>query len=89
VPEPPPDLLRGPFRGSAALRDGPLTRGRLRTRAWRRLRPDVYVAADRPLTHLTQADAVALVAPPQAVFGGLTAAVRHGARRRRPRAVSA
>nr|WP_239523486.1 hypothetical protein [Geodermatophilus normandii] len=52
----------------------------MRTSAWRRLRPDVYVAADRAVTHLTRADAVALVAPPQAVFGGRTAAVRHGAR---------
>ncbi|MGY1832192.1 hypothetical protein ACI8AA_17415 [Geodermatophilus sp. SYSU D01180] len=80
MPEPPPDLLRGPFRGSEALRRGLLTRGQLRTSAWRRLRPDVYLAADRPVTHLTQADAVALVAPPEAVFGGRTAAVRHGAR---------
>jgi hypothetical protein len=80
VLEPPVALLRGPFRGSAALRDGLLTRGQLRTRAWRRLRPDVYVAADRAVTHLTMADAVALVAPPEAVFGGRTAAVRLGAR---------
>jgi hypothetical protein len=80
VLQPSPDLLRRPFRGSVALRQGLLTRGQLRTSAWRRLRPDVYVAADRQVTHLVQADAVALVAPPEAVFGGRTAAVRHGAR---------
>lgn len=68
------------FRGSAALRAGMLTRGQLRTGAWRRLRTDVYADARLPVTHLLQARAVALVAPRQAVFGGRTAVVLSGGR---------
>jgi hypothetical protein len=68
------------FRGSVALDEGLLTRGELRTRAWRRLRPDVYCDAGLPLTHRLQARGIALVAPPEAVFGGRTAAVLWGAK---------
>ena len=76
-----PDALGGAvFRGSDALSGGMLTRGQLRTRAWRRLRPDVYADAALPLTHRLHARGVALVAPPSAVFGGRTAAVLEGAR---------
>jgi G:T-mismatch repair DNA endonuclease (very short patch repair protein) len=62
------------FRGSDALAGGLLTRGQLRNGRWRRLRQDVYIDAAAEVTHRHQAEAVALVAPAQAVFGGLTAA---------------
>jgi G:T-mismatch repair DNA endonuclease (very short patch repair protein) len=62
------------FRGSDVLRQGLLTRAQLRHPRWRRLRQDVYCDATLPLTHALMARAVALVAPPEAVFGGLTAA---------------
>lgn len=67
------------FRGSEVLRSGVLTRGQLRTAAWRRLRPDVYADARLPVTHLLHTRGVALVAPAGAAFGGLTAAVLWGA----------
>jgi hypothetical protein len=41
---PPPDLS-GPFRGSAAVAAGLLTRGLLRGSCYRRLFPDVYAPA--------------------------------------------
>ena len=40
-----------PFRGSEAVRAGLLTASQLRRAAWRRLFPDVYIAADAPLDH--------------------------------------
>ena len=69
-----PILAGSIFRGSEALSDGLLTRAQLRGSRWRRLRHDVYVDAGVPLTHELCARAVALAAPPRAVFGGLTAA---------------
>ncbi len=62
------------FRGSHAVGRGLLTRAQLRGPRWHRLRQDVYCDARLPLTHELRARAVALVAPPQAVLGGLTAA---------------
>ncbi|WP_309229606.1 MULTISPECIES: DUF559 domain-containing protein [unclassified Blastococcus] len=62
------------FRGSDALREGLVTRAQLRGPRWRRLRQDVYCSAQLPITHDLAARAVALVAPPQTVFAGLTAA---------------
>lgn len=62
------------FRGSDALRRGLVTRAQLRGPRWRRLRQDVYCDAGLPLTHDLAARAVAVVAPPQAVFAGMTAA---------------
>lgn len=62
------------FRGSDALRRGLLTRAQLRGPRWRRLRHDVYCDARLRPTHELMAHAVALVAPPEAVFAGLTAA---------------
>ncbi|SDE95411.1 T/G mismatch-specific endonuclease [Blastococcus fimeti] len=76
--QPPPVVHRGVFRGSDVLRRGVLTRGQLRTSAYRRLRPDVYVLSTVPVTHRLHAEAVALVAPPAAVFGGHTAAALWG-----------
>ncbi|RBY77110.1 hypothetical protein DQ238_15535 [Geodermatophilus sp. TF02-6] len=62
------------FRGSEALAAGLLTRAQLRGSAWRRLRHDVYADSRLPVVHELHARAVALVAPPAAVLGGLTAA---------------
>ena len=56
------------------MRRGLLTRAQLRGPRWRRLRQDVYCDVGLPLTHALMARAVALVAPAEAVFGGLTAA---------------
>lgn len=77
---PPPVVRRGVFRGSDVLRRGVLTRGQLRTSAYRRLRPDVYVLTTVPVTHRLHAEAAALVAPPAAAFGGHTAATLWGGR---------
>ncbi|WP_040338478.1 endonuclease domain-containing protein [Candidatus Blastococcus massiliensis] len=75
VPPASPERLRGKvFRGTWAVRRGLLSEDQLRSSAWRRLRRDVYVDARREVTHLVQATGVHLVAPPEAVFGGLTAA---------------
>jgi very-short-patch-repair endonuclease len=74
-----PQVHRTVFRGSDVIRAGVLTRGQLRTAAWQRLRPDVYCAANLPVTHRLHARGVALVAPREAVFGGRTAAVLWGA----------
>jgi hypothetical protein len=73
VASPPPELT-GPFRGSDAVRQGLLTRAQLRGPRWRRLRQDVYCDARSPLTHALMTRAVALSAPREAVFAGLTAA---------------
>ena len=49
VPAVVPDLLRRrPFRGTAAVSDGLLTRPQLRSSPWRRLFRDVYVQSDYP-----------------------------------------
>jgi len=76
----PPVVRRGAFRGSDVLHRGVLTRGQLRTSAYRRLRPDVYVLSTVPVTHRLHAEAVALVAPSAAAFGGRTAAALWGGR---------
>ncbi|UOY01135.1 endonuclease domain-containing protein [Blastococcus sp. PRF04-17] len=81
MPKPPtrPAAARGRvFRGTWAIEAGVLTRGQLRSAAWRRLRPDVYADALLPVDHLLQARAVSLVAPPEAAFGGLTAVALWG-----------
>jgi G:T-mismatch repair DNA endonuclease (very short patch repair protein) len=82
VPPPParPDRLRGRvFRGSRALSAGLLSKDQLRSSAWRRLRRDVYADAELAVDHLLLVRAVRLVAPRDAVFGGLTAAYLWGA----------
>jgi hypothetical protein len=83
VPVPParPEKLRGKvFRGTGAVQQGMLTDDQLRSSAWRRLRRDVYADADLEVTHLVHATGVHLVAPPEAAFGGLTAASLWGGR---------
>jgi hypothetical protein len=62
------------------VRAGVLSRDQLRSAAWRRLRPDVYVDASLPVDHLLQARGVSRVAPPEAAFGGLTAVALWGGR---------
>jgi hypothetical protein len=47
----PAELRLLPFRGSTAVADGLVTWGQLRRSAWRRVLPDVYVAADVPTDH--------------------------------------
>lgn len=79
-----PPLGDGVFRDSDALRHGLLTRAQLRGPRWRRLHRDVYCSTDLPVTHRLHAEAVALVAPPASVLGGLTAATLWSRRDRSP-----
>jgi hypothetical protein len=74
----PRQLSFAPFRGSAAIADGLLTRAQLRGRAWRRLLADVYVHRDTTLDHRTWCEAVALTLPTGAAVGGLSAAYLWG-----------
>jgi G:T-mismatch repair DNA endonuclease (very short patch repair protein) len=76
VPIPPvrPDGLRGRvFRGSWAVRKGLLTPDQLRSRAWRRLRHDVYADAGLRVDHRLMTVGVSCVAPADAVFAGVSA----------------
>lgn len=76
VPQP---LRFLPFRGSTAIADGLLTRGMLQNPLWVKLLPDVYVHRDVALDHRTWCHAAALVLPPGAAIGGLSAAYIWGA----------
>jgi hypothetical protein len=67
------------FRGTAVVRAGVLTRQQLRSGAWRRLRQDVYADALLAVDHLLHVRGVGLVAPPEGVFGGLSAVALRGA----------
>jgi very-short-patch-repair endonuclease len=67
-----------PFRASVAIADGLLTRRMLRGPSWRRLLPDVYVHTSAELDHRAWCDAVALLLPPGAAIGGLSAAYLWG-----------
>jgi len=81
VPVPPerPEVLRNRvFRGSWAVRKGFLTHDQLRSRAWRRLRRDVYADARLPMDHRLLVHGVSLIAPPGAIFAGLSALVLAG-----------
>src|SRR6185312_5586264 len=73
-------LIRGPFRGSDAVARGLVTRGELRGRRYRRVFPDVYLAADQPadLVALSRA-AHLLVEPIGGVLAGYSAAALLGA----------
>jgi very-short-patch-repair endonuclease len=66
------------FRGSAAVRDGLLTRAQVRSPVWRRLFPDVYVHRDVAVTHTLRARAAARVLIPGAVVTGRSAATVWG-----------
>ncbi|SSC24354.1 Protein of unknown function DUF559, partial [Klenkia terrae] len=72
-PRPAPALGSRPFRGSAAVAAGTLTRHQLAGPGWVRVFPDVYIAAGVPLTHELRVRA-ALVLFPDAVVCGRSAA---------------
>ncbi|KQS66437.1 endonuclease domain-containing protein [Modestobacter sp. Leaf380] len=76
-PRPVPELGAAPFRGTAAVAAGLLTRHELAGPGWSRLHRDVYVAAGAPVTHAVRVQAsVALV--PGAVVTGSSAARLYG-----------
>jgi hypothetical protein len=66
------------FRGSHVLRSGRLTRGQLRSSAWRRLFPDVYACNSLTVDHRLRARAVVRLLVPEAVLSGRSAAVLWG-----------
>ena len=75
-----PEALRGRvFRGSEQIARGRITRGELRSPAWRRLFPDVYACSTLPVTHRLRARAAAGLLLPHAVVSGRSAAVLWGA----------
>lgn len=71
--------LTGPFRGSAALAAGALTRGVLAGPRFRRLYPDVYIPADLEIDLALRSRAAALVVEPDGVLSGYSAAELLGA----------
>lgn len=73
----PAELRSRPFTLEQAARAG-LTRWQLRSRAWRRLAPQVYAWAGLPAGPLLTLQAVALRLPAGAAFSGPTAAWLHG-----------
>ncbi len=79
VPPTSPERLHGRvFRGTDADRAGLLSKDQLRSSAWRRLRRDVYADARLGVDHLLFVRGIRLLAPPDAVYGGLTAACLWG-----------
>ncbi|MFD1083254.1 hypothetical protein [Micromonospora andamanensis] len=76
----PPQLRGRVFRGSRAVARGILTRGELRSRAWRPVFRDVYADAQLTISHRTRCLAAARwVLPPGAVIAGRSAAALFGA----------
>jgi very-short-patch-repair endonuclease len=76
----PPELVLGhPFRGSTARAAGLITPGVLRGRRFRRLFPDVYVAADVEVTLTLRARAAYLLVEGRGAVGGYAAAELLGA----------
>jgi very-short-patch-repair endonuclease len=75
-----PDVgdINGPFLGSLAVSEGALTRNQLRSPWFRRLYRNVYVPMGYDRTHELRCRAAALVAPPEAVLTGNSAATVHG-----------
>jgi hypothetical protein len=74
----PPELRGRVFRGTWAVAAGRLTEEQLRSRAWRRLRRDVYADAELPVDHRLLTRGVSLVMPRAAALGGRTAGVLWG-----------
>jgi hypothetical protein len=70
APTRPPALHGKVFRGSRQVRIGRLTKGRLRSSAWRRLFPDVYACTSLAVDHRHRARAAAVLAVPGAVVSG-------------------
>jgi len=62
------------FRGSEARRAGLITAAQLRGTSVRRLFQDVYARADVKVTHELRCRGAALLAPPEAVLTGRSAA---------------
>jgi hypothetical protein len=62
-----------PFRGSAAVAAGMLTRRQLSGPKVRRLFPDVYTVASLPMDHFTWCEAASLLLPAGAAIGGWSA----------------
>ena len=77
-PARPPELVGRVFRGSHVVARGLLTRKQLRSRAWVRLRQDVYADATLDLTYRVRVSAVGLALPEAAAFVGRSAAVLWG-----------
>lgn len=78
APHRPPDLKFAVFRGSDAIARGLLTAHQLRSRAWRRIRQNVYADARIETNHHLACRAVALVMPPGSVIAGPSAACMLG-----------
>ena len=77
-PHVPTGLRYEAFCGSTAVHDGLLTADQLRSRAWVRLFPDVYVHQAVPVTHQLRTRAAARLLFPGAVVTGRSAAVLWG-----------
>ncbi|MBX7268025.1 hypothetical protein KIF24_19625 [Micromonospora sp. Llam7] len=76
----PPQLRGRVFRGSCAVARGLLTRGELRSRAWRPIFRDVYADAQLTISHRTRCQAAARwVLPPGSAIAGRSAAALFGA----------
>jgi very-short-patch-repair endonuclease len=76
--------LVGVFRGTEALAAGAVTKEQLRGPAVRRLFRDVYLPAHERCTHTRWCEGAALIAPPQAVLTGRSAATVLGIELARP-----
>jgi hypothetical protein len=72
------DLRVLPFRGTDAIRRGLIASTALSDPAWRRLMPDIYVAADADLDHRTWCYAAAHYTAPRGAIAGASAAYLHG-----------
>lgn len=72
-------VLDGPFRGSEAVRDGLLTPATLRGPRYRRVFPDVYVAANTPADLVLRSRAAHLWLAGRGVLGGYSAAAVYAA----------
>lgn len=70
--------LAGVFRGSVAVAEGAITTRQLRGSSVRRLFRDVYVPAGADVDHRVRCAGAALIAPPDAVISGRSAATLHG-----------
>jgi very-short-patch-repair endonuclease len=76
--------LAGVFRGTEALAAGVVTKEQLRGPGVRRLFRDVYLPAGMRVTHQRRCEAAALLAPPEAVLTGRSAATALGVELARP-----
>jgi DMSO/TMAO reductase YedYZ heme-binding membrane subunit len=63
-------LNDAPFRGSAAVSSGRLTRRQLAGPRWQHLYADVYLRAGATIDHFTWCEAAALLLPSGAAIAG-------------------